>query len=170
VAIENTIALWLLVTTPKKTFLAVIFIITEIQRWLRSRMNVLCDTSFLMVLVSRPISQFEKVEMQLGKLTFLIPDVVIEELKKLEMRTGPKRSLIAKTAIEISNSKFRIIELPIYRQVDDAIIEYAKSTKCAVATLDKNLKNKLQTFNTLVITLSNNRLVIVYPPRQQTIF
>jgi uncharacterized protein len=167
VAIEDPIALWLLVTTPKKTFLPVIFTIrdTEVAR---SRMNVLCDTSFLMVLVSRPISQFEKVEMQLGKLNFLIPDVVIEELKKLEMRTGPKRSLVAKTAIEISNSKFRIIELPTYRQVDDAIIEYAKATKCAVATLDKNLKNKLQTFNTLVITLSNNRLVIVYPPR--TIF
>jgi rRNA-processing protein FCF1 len=115
-----------------------------------------------MVLVSRPISQFEKVEMQLGKLNFLIPDVVIEK------RTGPKRSLLAKTAIEISNSKFRIIELPTYRQVDDAIIEYSKTTKCAVATLDKNLKNKLQTFNTLVITLSSNRLVIVYPPR--TIF
>ena len=166
-AIEDPISLWLVVTTPKKTFLSAIFTIrdTEVAR---SRMNVLCDTSFLMVLVSRPISQFEKVEMQLGKLNFLIPDVVIEELKKLEMRTGPKRSLLAKTAIEISNSKFRIIELPTYRQVDDAIIEYAKATKCAVATLDKNLKNKLQTFNTLVITLSRNRLVIVYPPR--TIF
>jgi uncharacterized protein len=144
------------------------FLPREIRRWHGSRMNVLCDTSFLMVLVSKPISQFEKVEMQLGKLIFLIPDVVIEELKKLEMRTGPKRSLVAKTAIEISNSKFRIIELPTCRQVDDAIIEYAKVTKCAVATLDKNLKNKLQTFNTLVITLSCNRLVIVYPPR--TIF
>jgi rRNA-processing protein FCF1 len=167
VAIEDPMALWLLVTTPKKTFLSAIFTIrnTEVAR---SRMNVLCDTSFLMVLVSRPISQFEKVEMQLGKLNFLIPDVVIEELKKLEKRTGPKRSLLAKTAIEISNSKFRIIELPTYRQVDDAIIEYAKATKCAVATLDKNLKSKLQTFNTLVITLSSNRLVIVYPPR--TIF
>lgn len=165
--IEDPIALWLIVTTPKKNFLSAILTIrdTEVAG---SRMNVLCDTSFLMVLVSRPISQFEKVEMQLGKLNFLIPDVVIEELKKLEMRTGPKRSLVAKTAIEISNSKFRIIELPTYRQVDDAIIEYAKATKCAVATLDKNLKNKLQTFNTLVITLSNNRLVIVYPPR--TIF
>jgi uncharacterized protein len=144
------------------------FLPREIRRWHGSRMNVLCDTSFLMVLVSKPISQFEKVEMQLGKLIFLIPDVVIEELKKLEMRTGPKRSLVAKTAIEISKSKFRIIELPTYRQVDDAIIEYAKVTKCAVATLDKNLKNKLQKFNTLVITLSCNRLVIVYPPR--TIF
>jgi rRNA-processing protein FCF1 len=141
------------------------FLPREIRRWHGSRMNVLCDTSFLMVLVSKPISQFEKVEMQLGKLIFLIPDVVIEELKKLEMRTGPKRSLVAKTAIEISKSKFRIIELPTYRQVDDAIIEYAKVTKCAVATLDKNLKNKLQTFNILVITLSCDRLVIVYPQR-----
>jgi rRNA-processing protein FCF1 len=32
-----------------------------------------------------------------------------------------------------------------------------------VATLDKNLKNKLLNANTPVITLSNNRLIVVYP-------
>lgn len=131
-------------------------------------MNVLCDTSFLMVLVSTPIKRIEKIEMELGRLFFLIPDIVIEELKKLEVRTGPKRSRIAKTAIEISHSKFRIVELPKYRQVDDAIIEFATTSKCAVATLDKNLKNKLRKHNILVISLSNNRLIIDYPPNEQS--
>lgn len=130
-------------------------------------MNVLCDTSFLMVLVSTPLKRIEKIEIELGKLFFLIPDVVTQELKKLEARTGPKRSLIARTAMEITNSKFRIVDLPKNRRVDDAILEFAKASKCAVATLDKNLKIQLRKHNILVITLSNNRMIIEYPPKEQ---
>jgi rRNA-processing protein FCF1 len=130
-------------------------------------MNVLCDTSFLMVLVSTPLKRIEKIERELGKLFFLIPDVVTQELKKLEARTGPKRSLIARTAMEITNSKFRIVDLPKNRRVDDAILEFAKASKCAVATLDKNLKIQLRKHNILVITLSNNRMIIEYPPKEQ---
>ena len=126
-------------------------------------MDVLCDTSFLMALVSAPVKRLEKVEMELGKLFFLVPDIVVGELKRLETRTGPKRSRIAKTAMEISTSKFRIVELPEYKQVDEAILEYTKNSKCVVATLDKNLKNKLLKASTPVITLSNNRLIVVYP-------
>ncbi|HKI08828.1 MAG TPA: hypothetical protein VKA09_10565 [Nitrososphaeraceae archaeon] len=126
-------------------------------------MEVLCDTSFLMALVSVPVKRLEKVEGELGKLFFLVPDIVVGELKRLETRTGPKRSRIAKTAMEISTSKFRIVELPEYKQVDEAILEYTKTSKCVVATLDKNLKNKLLNANTPVITLSNNRLIVVYP-------
>lgn len=126
-------------------------------------MDVLCDTSFLMALVSAPVKRLEKVEVELGKLFFLVPDIVIGELKRLETRTGPKRSRIAKTAMEISTSKFRIIELPEHKQVDEAILEYTRTSKCVVATLDKNLKNKILNANTPVITLSNNRLIVVYP-------
>lgn len=126
-------------------------------------MDVLCDTSFLMALVSVPVKRLEKVEVELGKLFFLVPDIVIGELKRLETRTGPKRSRIAKTALEILTSKFRIIELPEHKQVDEAILEYTKTSKCVVATLDKNLKNKILNANTPVITLSNNRLIVVYP-------
>ena len=126
-------------------------------------MDVLCDTSFLMALVSEPVKRLEKVEGELGRLFFLVPDIVVGELKRLETRTGPKRSRIAKTAMEISTSKFRIVELPEYKQVDEAILEYTKTSKCVVATLDKNLKNKLLNANTPVITLSKNRLIVVYP-------
>ena len=126
-------------------------------------MDVLCDTSFLMALVSVPVKRLEKVEVELGKLFFLVPDIVVGELKRLETRTGPKRSRIAKIAMEISTSKFRIVKLPEYKQVDEAILEYTKTSKCVAATLDKNLKNKLLNANTPVITLSNNRLIVVYP-------
>ena len=126
-------------------------------------MDVLCDTSFLMALASAPVKRLEKVEAELGKLFFLVPDIVIGELNRLEIRTGPKRSLIATKAIEISTLKFRIIELSEHKQVDDSILEYAKASTCAVATLDKNLKNKLLQASIPILTLSNNRLIVVYP-------
>jgi uncharacterized protein len=130
-------------------------------------MNVLCDTSFLMVLVSTPLKRMTKIEMDVGKLTFLVPDVVIGELQRLETRAGPKRSLIARTAIEIANSKLRIVELPNWvGRVDEAILNFAKASDCAVATLDRNLKIALRRNNILVISLSNNRLIIESLPEE----
>jgi uncharacterized protein len=130
-------------------------------------MNVLCDTSFLMVLVSTPLKRMTKIEMEVGKLTFLVPNVVIGELQRLETRAGPKRSLIARTAIEIANSKLRIVELPDWvGRVDEAILKFAKASDCAVATLDRNLKIALRRNNILVISLSNNRLIIESLPEE----
>lgn len=130
-------------------------------------MNVLCDTSFLMVLVSTPLKRITKIEMEAGKLTFLVPNVVIGELQRLETRAGPKRSLIARTAIEIANSKLRIVDLPDWvGRVDEAILKFAKASDCAVATLDRNLKIALRRNNILVISLSNNRLIIESIPEE----
>jgi uncharacterized protein len=130
-------------------------------------MNVLCDTSFLMVLVSTPLKRMTKIEMEVGKLTFLVPNVVIGELQRLETRAGPKRSLIARTAIEIANSKLRIVELPDWvGRVDEAILNFAKASDCAVATLDRNLKIALRRNNILVISLSHNRLIIESLPEE----
>jgi rRNA-processing protein FCF1 len=126
-------------------------------------MDVLCDTSFLMALVSAPVKRLEKVEAELGGVIFLVPSIVVAELEKLEKRTGPKRSHIAKMAREISTSKFGLIEISKAGHVDEAILEYAKVSKCVVATLDRSLRDKLLNANTPVISLSNNRLIIVYP-------
>jgi rRNA-processing protein FCF1 len=126
-------------------------------------MDVLCDTSFLMALVSAPVKRLEKVEAELGGVIFLVPSIVVAELEKLEKRTGPKRSHIAKMAREISTSKFEFIELSKAGHVDEAILEYAKVSKCVVATLDRSLRDKLLNANTPVISLSNNRLIIAYP-------
>jgi rRNA-processing protein FCF1 len=123
-------------------------------------MNVICDTSFLMVFATTPIGQVDKIEAYFGKLNFLIPDVVISELKDLEHKTGPKRSKMAKTAIEMSFSKFRVVNVAKSRHVDEAIIDYAINQKCAVATIDKDLRRRLMLNNLVVFTLSKNRLTV----------
>jgi rRNA-processing protein FCF1 len=123
-------------------------------------MDVLCDTSFLMVLVSTPIIRLDQVESYIGKLNILVPSIVIDELKILQQKAGPKRSMTAKTAIEISKARFKVIEIVKSRHVDDAIIEYAIKHNCATATIDTALRKRLIKNNILVITISNNRLLI----------
>ena len=132
-------------------------------------MDVICDTSFLMVLVSAPVKCIDEVEKEIGKVNFLVPDIVIEELKHLERTSGPKKSMIAKTAIDISSSKSKIVEVPNSRHVDDAIINYAMNHNCAAATIDRNLKKRLLVNNILVITLSNNILRLVDPVVEEKI-
>jgi uncharacterized protein len=123
-------------------------------------MDVLCDTSFLMVLVSTPIRKFDEVEKHIGKLNILVPNIVIDELTILQQKAGPKRSMTAKTAIEISKTRFKVIDIIKSRHVDDAIIEYAIMHKCATATIDTALRKRLIKNKILVITISNNRLLI----------
>jgi rRNA-processing protein FCF1 len=141
--------------------------------------DIICDTSFLMVLVSTPIKQLERIEAHLGRLNFLVPDIVIDELRRLEKRAGPKRSIAARTAIDLSLSRFKVINLipsdgeeekesmeksvPKPVQVDDYIANYAVTNRCPVATIDIRLRNRLLAGGTLVLTLSKNKLVVMQP-------
>ncbi|SRR5581483_5742593 len=127
-------------------------------------MEVLCDTSFLMVIVSKPIKQLGKIEAQLGRLDFIVPDIVIGELERLIEKAGPKRSTLAKTALEVSRvKKFKVVPVTKAQHVDDSIIEYAVEHKCAVATIDTALRRRLIVNEVLVLTLSKDRLIVANP-------
>jgi rRNA-processing protein FCF1 len=118
-----------------------------------------------MVLVSEPTRQLDMMESDMGKLCFIVPDVVLEELKRIQMMAGPKRSMTARNAIKIARCKFQLVKLTRSQSVDDAIFDYAKTNKCAAATLDKNLKKKLIEIEILVFTLSKNRIIVANSSR-----
>jgi uncharacterized protein len=102
-------------------------------------MDVLCDTSFLMVIVSKPIKQVAKIEAQFGRLDFLVPDIVIGELERLMGKAGPKRSTLAKTALEVLRVKnFKVV-------------------------IDTALRRRLIANEVLVLTLSEDRLIVANP-------
>ena len=125
-------------------------------------MNILCDTSFLMVLVTKPVKLLDNIVNQYGKINFLIPDLVIEELKTLENNPSYKSSISAKTLLEITK-KFEIITTKKLSYTDDSILDYAINYKCAVATMDKNLIQRLVSSKVLVFSLRNNKLLIMNP-------
>ena len=121
--------------------------------------EVICDTSFLMVFANVPIKGMEELEARFGKNHFLIPTVVIRELNKLASYAGVKRAKEANLALDLI-SKFKTVQLDS-AIADDAIIDYASKRRCMVATIDDQLKNKLKRNGINVLTLSDNKLIVV---------
>ncbi len=125
-------------------------------------MNILCDTSFLMVLVTKPVKLLDNIVMEYGKINFLIPDVVIDELVNLVNNPTYKTSQNAKTVLEVTK-RFEIINTKKLNYADDSIVDYALNYKCAVATMDKNLIQRLISSKVMVFSLRNNKLLIMNP-------
>ena len=124
-------------------------------------MDVICDTSFLIALVSNPIKCLDKVESEIGKLRFKVPSFVLDELNSVERKSGPKKSMIANSAIRISKLKFEIMDIGKSKNVDNDILNYVtRNRKFAVATLDGILLNRLRSADVTTITLSKNKMII----------
>ena len=124
-------------------------------------MEIICDTSFLIALVSNPIKCLDKVENEIGKLKFIVPTFVLDELDLIEKKSGPKKSMIANTAIRISKLKFEIKEIGKSKNVDKDILNYAtRNKRFGVATLDGKLLNQLKMAEVTSITLSKNKMII----------
>ncbi len=102
----------------------------------------------------------DSVEKDFGKINFIVPDVVIDELGRLQQKSTMKKAKLAKLAMEISK-KFPKVNTSKFKHIDDNILEYAYIHKCAVATLDKKLIKDLSAKNIIVISLRNNKMVIV---------
>lgn len=124
-------------------------------------MDVICDTSFLIALVSNPIRCLDKVESEIGKLRFKVPSFVLDELDSVERKSGPKKAMIANTAIRISKLKFEIMDIGKSKNVDNDILNFVtRNRKFAVATLDGILLNRLRIADVTTITLSKNKMII----------
>lgn len=124
-------------------------------------MEIICDTSFIIALVSNPIKCLDKVENEIGKLKFIVPTFVLDELNSIEKKSGPKKSMIANTAIRISKLKFEIKDIGKSKNVDKDILNYAtRNKRFGVATLDGKLLNRLKMAEVTTITLSKNKMII----------
>ncbi|MCS7141195.1 MAG: hypothetical protein NZ888_03295 [Candidatus Nitrosocaldus sp.] len=142
--------------------------------------EVLLDTSFLMAMANRPIRGMERLEINLGRVEFLIPDVVVHELERIAGEgigvRGVKRAKEAKAALQIIGDRafrFRIIALGRSMKggedsgggsgyaVDDLIVGYAESMRCYVATLDKGMIRRLRGRCAGIVTLQDDALTIL---------
>ena len=120
--------------------------------------DVICDTSFLIVLASRPIKKLDVLESNIGKIDFIIPSAVIDELKNLVSTASVKRANAAKLALELVK-RFKTIGIN-GKGVDEAIVGYVSKHRCYVATIDNALKNKLKSNGIDVITLVKDRIIV----------
>ncbi len=136
--------------------------------------NILVDTSFLITIANRPVKGIERLEADLGKVEFLIPDVVVRELERIADSAGVKRVKEAEAALQmIRDARFRfsIIDLSGYTgkrderygsaTVDDLIVGYAESSRCYVATLDKGMIKRLRGRCAGIVTLQDDMIIVV---------
>ncbi len=134
-------------------------------------MEIICDTSFLMVLCYEPVKNIEYLDSKFGKTTFLIHPRVIKELTQIKYSGKIKRSKIANLALEVINKEiesknFKHIEdkedsSPLYT-VDSHLLALSLQNKCPLATIDKILMKRALGRGSDVITLKNNKVIFVH--------
>ena len=118
--------------------------------------EVICDTSFLIHLATHKIKNIDSVNTEIGQIQFVVPSVVLNELEKLS-KTQKKKDDAVRTLEFARNLR----TIPISGKfADQVIIEYVRKHDSIIATIDKELKNKIKNLNGSVISFSNDKIVL----------
>ena len=118
--------------------------------------EVICDTSFLIHLATRRIKNIDNLDVEIGSISFVVPEVVKNELIKLQNNPEKKQD-IDKTLNFIK--KFKII--PIQGNfADKELLEYVKDNRSIVGTMDKALKKQIKQVGSSILSFSQDKIVL----------
>ena len=118
--------------------------------------EVLCDTNFLIHLATKRIKNIDNLDMEIGSISFVIPEVVKNELIKLQ-QIPEKNQEVTMTLIFIK--KFKTI--PINgTYADKELIDYVKNNRSIIGTMDKALKNKIKKFDSSILSIHNDKIIL----------
>ena len=118
--------------------------------------EVICDTSFLIHLATNRIKNLDNLDVEIGQITFVVPQVVINELAVLEKKPEKKQD-IQSTRNYIKS--FKII--PIQGSfADKELLDYVSKNRVIVATMDKELKKQIKSNGSSIMSFSNNKIIL----------
>jgi len=118
--------------------------------------DVICDTSFLIHLATKKIKNLDFINVEIGEFQYVIPLVVLDELERLS-KIPDKEQDVRKTLEYVRTLK----TVPISGKVADyAITEHIKKHGGIVATIDKDLKNKIKRLGGSIMSFSNDKIVL----------
>ena len=118
--------------------------------------EVICDTSFLIHLATRRIKNIDNLDVEIGSISFVVPEVVKNELMKLQNNPEKKQD-IDKTLNFIK--KFKII--PIQGNfADKELLNYVKINRSIIGTMDKELKKQIKQVGSSILSFSQNKIVL----------
>jgi len=118
--------------------------------------EVLCDTNFLIHLATRRIKNIDTLDVEIGQITFVVPQVVKNELNQLA-NNPEKQQDVQSTLNYIKN--FKII--PIFGTfADKELLDYVLKNKVIIATMDKELKKQIKENGSSILSFSNDRIVL----------
>ena len=118
--------------------------------------EVICDTSFLIHLSTNKIKNIDSVNTEIGQIQFVVPSVVLNELKKLSKTQKKKQDAI--TTLEFARN-LKTTQMS-GKFADQAIIEHVRKHGGITATMDKELKDKIKSLNGSVMSFSNDKIVL----------
>ena len=118
--------------------------------------EVVCDTNFLIHLATKRIKNIDKLDVEIGIISFVVPEVAITELNKLQNISEKKQDVIM-TLNFIKNLK----TIPINGNfADKELLSYVKDNRSIIGTMDKELKKQIKRAGGSIISLSNDKIVL----------
>ncbi|MBA4436885.1 MAG: twitching motility protein PilT [Nitrosopumilaceae archaeon] len=118
--------------------------------------EVICDTNFLIHLATRRIKNIDNLDMEIGSISFIVPEVVKNELIKLQ-QIPEKNQEITQTLNFIK--KLKIIQIN-GNYADEELIKYVKNNRSIIGTMDKALKNKIKKFGSSILSIHNDKIIL----------
>ncbi len=118
--------------------------------------DVICDTNFLIHLATRRIKNLDNLDVEIGKITFVVPQVVKNELSEL-IKKPEKKQDIQSTQNYIKNFK----TIPILGSfADKELLDYVSKNRIIVATMDRELKKQIKNNGSSIMSFSNDKIIL----------
>ena len=118
--------------------------------------NVISDTSFLIHLATHRIKNIDSIETEIGTLSFIVPKIVKKELEHLAR--DPNKKIISEQTLDfIKNFKINDID---GSNADTAILNFIKENRSIVATVDRDLKNKIKQSGSSILSIHNDKIIL----------
>jgi len=118
--------------------------------------EVICDTSFQIHLSTHKIKNLDSVNTEIGQIQFVVPSVVLNELRKLSKTLKKEQEAI--TTLEFARN-LQTTEMS-GKFADQAIIERVRKRGGIIATIDNVLKNKIKSLGGSVMSFSSDKIVL----------
>jgi len=118
--------------------------------------EVICDTSFLIHLATRRIKNIDNLDTEIGSISFVVPEVVKNELIKLQ--NNPEKKQEIETTMKYIK-KFKTISIQ-GNFADKELIEYVKNNRSIVGTMDKALKKQIKQEGSSILSFSQDKIIL----------
>jgi len=118
--------------------------------------EVLCDTNFLIHLATKRIKNIDNLDVEIGQITFVVPQVVKNELSALTCNPEKKQDILS-TLNYIKN--FKIIPI-LGSFADKELLDYVIHNRVIVATMDKELKKHIKQLGSSIMSFSNDKIIL----------
>ena len=123
---------------------------------LEQLVDIISDTSFLIHLATNTITNLDSIETEIGNLSFVVPEIVKKELDHLA-EDPDKNTAATQTLEHIKNFKTNSIT---GKTADLGILDFIENNGGMVATMDRELKNRIKQSGSSILSIHNDKIVL----------